>query len=420
MSNLATHEPDPSGLLPRTAKQIELDRLRKFPTAPNEPDDEDRGTGVLLSERIERLCNKYNMIHPLNKEHLKPASYELSVGELYSRGGATFPLVKGGSFTIQPFEVVLIQTLETLNLPPFLIARWNIRIAWAYRGLLWVGAPQVDPGFRGFLSCPIYNLSNKPVTLEHGDPIAAMDFVTTTPVTSESKRYGWDTRTRILFTDYEKDKLESALLTEAANKLKLMDEKARELEGGLKETGKSVTLMQQQLATDTANIKSELSNKTEATREKIDTNVASIQTRIDNYTARTLTVLAVLFAALGLAVSRSPEISYLSSATPLAALALWFALRSFYYSSTPQNATGVRRGKWFEIGVGLILATALLAVQYKISQGYRSEWATTRDTALAAQRDVRDLRQEIGNNQEIQRRLDSLEQRIDALKIQKH
>ncbi len=420
MINSADRHVDTSELLPRSPKEIELERLRKFPSAPDEPDEEDRTLGVLLSDRIERLCDKYNMIHPLNKEHLKPASYELSVGDLFSRAGVTFPLKPGASFTIEPFDVVLIQTLETLNLPPFLIARWNIRIKWAYRGLLWVGAPQVDPGFRGFLSCPIYNLSNKPVNLTHGESIAAMDFVMTTPVTEKSIHYEWDKRTRLLFTDYEKDKLESALLTEAANKLKVMEGKASQLEKGLSDTRATVTAVQEQVTTGIASMTAELTSKTEATREKIDTNVSNIQTRIDSYTARTLTVLAVLFAALGLAVSRTPEMSYLSSATPLAALALWFALRSFYSSGTQPNGSAGRSGKWFEIAVGLVLAVALLTIQYKVSERYRSNWTTTRDTALAAQRDVRDLRQDLANHQEIQRRLDSLEQRIDALKPPKH
>lgn len=131
-------------------------------------------------------------------------------------------------------------------------------------------------------------------------------------------------------------------------------------------------------------------------------------------------MLAVLFAALGLAVSRTPEMSYLSSATPLAALALWFALRSFYVSGTPLSGPGDRSRKWFEITVGLVLGIALLTIQYKISEKYRSDWVTTRDAALAAQREVRDLRQDLGSQREIQRRLDSLDQRIEALKSSKH
>ena len=50
-----------------------------------------------------------------------------------------------------------------------------------YRGLVWVGSLQVDPGYQGFLFCPIYNLSNKPQTLIYKDPLFIIDFVLTTP-----------------------------------------------------------------------------------------------------------------------------------------------------------------------------------------------------------------------------------------------
>jgi hypothetical protein len=60
--------------------------------------------------------------------------------------------------------------------------------------------------------------------------------------------------------------------------------------------------------------------------------------------------------------SRSPDISYLSSATPLAAIALWFAVRSFYWAGSART-DGMRKGVWFEIAVGLVLAVALLTIQ---------------------------------------------------------
>ena len=137
-------------------QKMEIDRISRLPEIPDIPDEEDASRGVLLSERIERLCTKYQMIDPFHPEKcLKPAAYELCVGSLFGKAGKTYPLKEGDVMEIEPFDVVVIQTLETLNLPKFLIARWNLRVKWAYRGLLWVGAAQVDPGYRGFLSCPL-------------------------------------------------------------------------------------------------------------------------------------------------------------------------------------------------------------------------------------------------------------------------
>jgi len=255
------------------------------------------------------------------------------------------------------------------------------------------------------------------VKLTRGDPIAAMDFVMTTPVSANSMAYPWDKRTRILFSDYEKDKLQSALVTEAADKLKVMEVTTQELQSGLTQMKSTVAEQDQQTKTEITSIKQELTSKTEATRERLDNSIATIQSRIDSYTARTLTVLAVLFAALGLAVSRTPDISYLSSATPLAAVALWFALRSYYVSAMQQSGMA-HRGPWFEISTGLILGLALLGIQYEISQHYQTDLAKIRDSALSAQQQVSDVRQDQANQKELQLRLDSLQQQIDALKSQ--
>jgi deoxycytidine triphosphate deaminase len=160
------------------------------------------------------------MIDPFKEENLTAAGYELTVGDEYSLGGETKTLAEGEEIRIDAFQVAIIKTGETLNLPRFLIARWNIRVRWAYEGLLWVGGPQVDPGWVGHLCCPIYNLSDKTVTLRYGDPIARMDFVTTTPFNGSSARHQYKRPPkRTLFVDYKPESLKSALYTEARQRI---------------------------------------------------------------------------------------------------------------------------------------------------------------------------------------------------------
>src|SRR5580704_5084418 len=163
-----------------TRKEKELERLMKYP-CPNRDSREHPPAGVLLSDEIKHYVHSFKMIDPFAEESLKPAGYELSIGDEYVLGGETKNLNPDGEITIPPFNVVVIKTTETINLPRFLIARWNVRVKWAYKGLLWVGGPQVDPGWVGHLFCPLYNLSDKNVVLRAGDRIALMDFVTTTP-----------------------------------------------------------------------------------------------------------------------------------------------------------------------------------------------------------------------------------------------
>jgi deoxycytidine triphosphate deaminase len=211
-------------------RDYELEFINSLPEAGL---DACLSTGVLLSDEIERYATDYKLIDPFNPSKLKPAAYELSVGALYSIGGKTHALTDTGSvdeIVIRPFEVVIIQTLERVNLPRFLIARWNVRVRWAYKGLLWVGAAQVDPGFKGYLACPLYNLSDRPVRLHYGDEIAVIDFVTTTPPNEKSKQYDAAKRSRILFEDYEPNNLQSALATQAQEKIESFAEKIEDLE----------------------------------------------------------------------------------------------------------------------------------------------------------------------------------------------
>lgn len=125
---------------------------------------------------------------------------------------------------IPPFEVAVIKTGERINLPRFLIARWNIRVKWAYEGLLWVGGPQVDAGWVGHLLCPIYNLSDKEVTLKLGEPVAVIDFVKTTPFVKGCKEYGRPPK-RLVFGDYNSENLRSALYNEARKRINDIERK---------------------------------------------------------------------------------------------------------------------------------------------------------------------------------------------------
>jgi hypothetical protein len=81
--------------------------------------------------------------------------------------------------------MVVVSTYEKLHVPRYLIGRWNLRVSLVYSGLLWAGGPQVDPGFSGFLFCPLYNLSNTEVALKLKEHIFTIDFEKTSPYNEE-------------------------------------------------------------------------------------------------------------------------------------------------------------------------------------------------------------------------------------------
>jgi deoxycytidine triphosphate deaminase len=163
-------------------RAIETERLRRLKERQPKTDDFG-GTGVVLSDGIRFYCNQFALIEPFVEANLHPASYKLRIGDQYAIGREIRSLSnKAGEnwLEIPSFEVAIIKTRETVNMPRFLIGRWNIQVKRAYQGLVWVGGPQVDPGYVGHLFCPIYNLSDRPVKLQYEDTVAVIDFVKTT------------------------------------------------------------------------------------------------------------------------------------------------------------------------------------------------------------------------------------------------
>ncbi|VIO69338.1 Deoxycytidine triphosphate deaminase [Bradyrhizobium ivorense] len=209
----------------------ELAEITKYPVL--EVDPIQGSPGILLSDQITYFAQNHHMIEPFKKELLKPAGYELTVGEEYFMSGRYLPLES--HITIQPFEVAVIKTGERVRLPRFMIARWNIRVKHAYAGLLWVGGPQVDPGYAGYLFCPIYNLSDKPVTLYKGQELALMDFSRTTHFDpgkpkDELVRYPQPPK-RVILEEFEIIDFQSALFTRAGRKIEEFEESVKTLEG---------------------------------------------------------------------------------------------------------------------------------------------------------------------------------------------
>ncbi len=117
-------------------RDAEEKRLAEFPSAPHGLRNA-RPTGVLLSDEIEFYIEHFKLVTPSKSANIKAASYELRVGKKYAIGNKVFSLSDGGVLTFPKFEVVVVEILETLNLPDFLFGRWNIRTRWAYEGLIW-------------------------------------------------------------------------------------------------------------------------------------------------------------------------------------------------------------------------------------------------------------------------------------------
>lgn len=219
--------------MPSLAEKRRQLRAKLQQPPPCEDDPHPNRSGVLLSDEIEFYTKYHNLICPFDRDNLKPAAYELTLGDEYFLNGEYHTLDPSNNVIhIPPFEVSVLKTAEIIRLSRYIIGRWNIKVSLAYSGLLWVGGPQVDPGWVGHLHCPIYNLSDKTVTLNFGDKIAVIDFVKTTPFDKtkselELKRYPFPRR--LIIQDYKIDDLRSALFTKAGQKLVEFEEEIQSM-----------------------------------------------------------------------------------------------------------------------------------------------------------------------------------------------
>ncbi len=288
---------------------MDTERIRQERTrleilqCPERDGRESAPVGVLLSDEIEYCVQAFKMIWPFKPANLKPAGYELSIGDEYVLGGERKQLSKDGEIRIKPFNVVVVKTAETINLPRYLIARWNIRVKWAYEGLLWVGGPQVDPGWVGNLFCPLYNLSNKEVVLRIDDPIALMDFVTTTPFRQGKSVAYTRPPKRVLLEEYRAAELNSGLYELAETKLSAYERQMHQ------------------------------------TTEKVEGRVNDIRERVDNFVSITFGVIGLLIAAVTLFFGKSPNPTWWApSALWGPAFAMVFSLFALWYAISPQSS----------------------------------------------------------------------------------
>src|SRR5690348_1452544 len=134
--------------------------------------------GLLLSNEIEKFCQVGLLIENYNREMVRPASYTLTIGPDYvdSEGHIRSMDQANTYFYMEPNSIVYVSTREKLNLPFYIAARFNLRVRWVYKGILLGTGPQIDPGFRGNLSCPLFNLTDKPIRIRLDDLFATIDF----------------------------------------------------------------------------------------------------------------------------------------------------------------------------------------------------------------------------------------------------
>lgn len=139
--------------------------------------------GMLTSEHIRAYHEEVGrMIRPFDPDCLRPASYELTLGNSCVVEGEPVVLTDDDPLlTIPPNSIAYVAMQQVLLIPHYLVGRFDLAIEFIYKGLLLGTGPQIDPGFQGALSCPLHNISNDPIEIRLGQAFAKLDFAKTAP-----------------------------------------------------------------------------------------------------------------------------------------------------------------------------------------------------------------------------------------------
>lgn len=246
--------------------------------------------GILLGDHIEKYIVKLNppLIDPCLRENIRAASYDLRLGNEYYQhtddgihfDSADFKKLTDDNqeLTIPAHGLVVVTTLEELHMPRYLVGRWNLRLRLVYRGILWSGAAQVDPGFSGKLSCPLFNLSSQDVTIRRGDRMFSIDFEKTNEYTKESHQFRFG-------KDREKPGVDMALIPNID--LRKLSHQSTE----------------HPLASSVLNLSHDITSvqkESRAATEKLEDTKEKLEERISGFESNMFLVLSIIFAAIAL------------------------------------------------------------------------------------------------------------------------
>jgi deoxycytidine triphosphate deaminase len=131
---------------------------------------------MLIDAEIEKIVGTI-ILHG-DKNYVQPASYDIRVGEeIYLPERAERQNLKTGDFQhLQPFESVLIKTLEEVIIPKDMTCLVQPSSKLSTRGLMYTGG-SIDPGYEGYLWINIRNMAPMHEKIEFGQPIASIQFI---------------------------------------------------------------------------------------------------------------------------------------------------------------------------------------------------------------------------------------------------
>ena len=131
----------------------------------------------------------YNLVHPLNPDHVQPVTVDLTLGNKFAWVGTRDTHIVVGRDTpeydyhgftahaLRPRDFCLFQTAETITLPMDIAGKFEGKSSLGRIGLMThVTAGFIDPGFHGILTLEVYNCGPLTLVLRPGIKIGQVSF----------------------------------------------------------------------------------------------------------------------------------------------------------------------------------------------------------------------------------------------------
>lgn len=140
-----------------------------------------RKYGILTGDEIRKM----NIINSnFNESSLKIASYDFRLGNIYYQSNTEKEGISpectldntNGVLVIPKFCSIIITSKETVKLPQNIVGRFDLRVKYAFQGLILQVGPQLEPYSEGPLYGLLLNLSDKEILLKEGEELLTAEF----------------------------------------------------------------------------------------------------------------------------------------------------------------------------------------------------------------------------------------------------
>ena len=138
-----------------------------------------RPSSILVNHQIIRAVRDgVIVIQPFDREHVQPASVDLTLDDfIITAAGRTIDISGGQGFVLQGGETVNVRTRELLEFPVDYVGRVGAMTRMAKFGIIMSHGFQVDPGFSGHLQFCLFNAGGHPFELRSGEPIVSLEIM---------------------------------------------------------------------------------------------------------------------------------------------------------------------------------------------------------------------------------------------------